>query len=231
MIEIKDLRKSYRRGMNEVEALRGISLTVPQGEFLSIMGPSGSGKSTLLHLLGALDQPTSGSVCIGGEEISRLNDRALSHFRRERIGFVFQFFNLLPTLSALENVKLPALLAGRDSKETDQRAMALLERVGLARRAQHRPDELSGGEMQRTAVARALITRPALLLADEPTGNLDSAAGREILQLIRETSKEQQVTVVMVTHDPDAPSVGDRIVRLADGRIVGDERITSQAAA
>ncbi len=231
MIEIHDLRKTYQRGATAVTALRGVSLTVPDGEFLSIMGPSGSGKSTLLNVLGALDQPSSGSIRIGGQEISRMSDRELSIFRRDRIGFVFQFFNLLPTLSAIENVMLPALLAGNGTRETQTRAEALLERVGLSRRAHHRPDELSGGEMQRTAVARALITNPALVLADEPTGNLDSSSGREILRLIRETSREQNVTVVMVTHDPNAPSIGDRIVRLADGVIVGDERIAAQVAA
>ncbi len=231
MIEIHDLRKTYQRGATAVTALRGVSLTVPDGEFLSIMGPSGSGKSTLLNVLGALDQPSSGSIRIGGQEISRMSDRELSIFRRDRIGFVFQFFNLLPTLSAIENVMLPALLAGNGTRETQSRAEALLERVGLSRRAHHRPDELSGGEMQRTAVARALITNPALVLADEPTGTRDSASGRELRRLIRATSREQNVTVVMVTHDPNAPSIGDRIVRLADGVIVGDERIAAQVAA
>jgi len=189
------------------------------------MGPSGSGKSTLLYLLGALDVPTSGSIVIDGTEISSAGDAELSRFRRERLGFVFQFFNLLPTLTALENVLLPGLLAGRPRDELAPRARELMELVGLGARADHRPDELSGGEMQRVAVARALLIRPALLLADEPTGNLDSKAGTEVLRLIREATRQAGVTVVMVTHDPGAASSGDRVVRLADGKVVGDEAI------
>jgi putative ABC transport system ATP-binding protein len=230
MIEVRDATKVYRRGRTEVRALAGVSLSVPRGEFLSVMGPSGSGKSTLLNLLGALDVPTSGSLSIDGRELSRMDDATLSAFRRERLGFIFQFFNLLPTLTAAENVMLPAMLAGRSQGELRARAEGLLETVGLRHRAHHRPDELSGGEMQRVAVARALLTEPALLLADEPTGNLDSRTGAEVLRLIREATRERGLTVVMVTHDPNAAAVGDRIVRLADGAIVGDERLRERAA-
>jgi putative ABC transport system ATP-binding protein len=230
MIEVREVTKVYRRGQNEVRALNGASLTVPAGQFLSVMGPSGSGKSTLLNLLGALDVPSSGTITIAGREISKLPDRELSEFRRERLGYIFQFFNLLPTLSALENVALPALLSGQPRPEVLLRAQTLLDSVGLSGRGQHRPDELSGGEMQRVAVARALSTSPAVLLADEPTGNLDSKTGAEVLRLIREAARARNVTVVMVTHDPKAAAVGDRIVRLADGAVVGDERVQGAAA-
>ncbi|HLL03474.1 MAG TPA: ABC transporter ATP-binding protein [Myxococcaceae bacterium] len=230
MIEVSEATKVYRRGRTEVRALAGVSLTVPRGQFLSVMGPSGSGKSTLLNLLGALDVPSSGSIRIDGQELARMEDTALSTFRRERLGFIFQFFNLMPTLTAVENVMLPGLLAGRAHAQLLSSAQALLETVGLRGREHHRPDELSGGEMQRVAVARALLTEPALLLADEPTGNLDSKTGTEVLRLLREATRQRQLTVVMVTHDPRAAAVGDRIVRLADGLIVGDERVQEQAA-
>jgi len=223
MIELREVTKIYRRGRTEVRALALQRLSVPKGQFLTVMGPSGSGKSTLLNLLGALDVPTAGTVSVEGQEISRLSDEALSRFRRERLGFVFQFFNLLPTLTALENVLLPGLLAGRKRRELLPRARELLGVVGLGARSLHRPDELSGGEMQRVAVARALLLEPSLLLADEPTGNIDSRAGAEILGLIREATRARGLTVVMVTHDPSAARVGDRVVRLADGAVVGDE--------
>jgi putative ABC transport system ATP-binding protein len=230
VIEVKNATRIYRRGKTEVRALSIESLVVPQGQFLSVMGQSGSGKSTLLNLLGALDVPTSGTITIEGREISQLPDDDLSRFRRDRLGFIFQFFNLLPTLSAVENVILPALLSGRARSEMEPKAHALLETVGLKGRDHHRPDELSGGEMQRVAVARALLTEPALLLADEPTGNLDSRTGAEVLRLIREATRARNLTVVMVTHDSKAAEVGDRIVRLADGSIVGDELLRSAAA-
>ncbi|MHB8872729.1 MAG: ABC transporter ATP-binding protein [Myxococcaceae bacterium] len=230
MIEVKDATKVYRRGKTEVRALDLAHLSVPRGQFLSVMGPSGSGKSTLLNLLGALDVPSSGSITIDGQEISRLGDQALSQFRRDRLGFIFQFFNLLPTLTAVENAALPALLAGRSRAEVMPKAHAMLESVGLKGRDAHRPDELSGGEMQRVAVARALLTEPALLLADEPTGNLDSKTGAEVLRLIREATRQRNLTVVMVTHDANAAAVGDRIVRLADGAVVGDEALRGVAA-
>lgn len=230
MIEAVEVAKVYRRGRTEVRALAGVSLTVPKGEFLSVMGPSGSGKSTLLNLLGALDVAGSGSLRIDGRELSRMKDEELSAFRRERLGFVFQFFNLMPTMTALENVMLPGLLSGREQVELRRRAETLLETVGLGGRTHHRPDELSGGEMQRVAVARALLMEPAVLLADEPTGNLDSRTGAEVLRMLREATRERGLTVVMVTHDLKAAEVGDRIVRLADGLIVGDERVQAQAA-
>jgi putative ABC transport system ATP-binding protein len=231
MIELVDVHKTYRRGQSEVHALRGVSLTVPDGQFLSIMGPSGSGKSTLLNVLGALDVPTRGTIRIESKELSHLGDKELSAFRRDRIGFVFQFFNLLPTLTAIENVMLPALLGGKPRAQVRERAQGLLTRVGLGGRMEHRPDEMSGGEMQRVAVARALSTRPALLLADEPTGNLDSKSSKEILALIRETTQESKITVVMVTHDSNAALVGDRLVRFADGNVVSDEAIGAPPAA
>jgi putative ABC transport system ATP-binding protein len=231
VIEVKNASKVYRRGKTEVRALSLESLVVPKGQFLSVMGASGSGKSTLLNLLGALDVPTAGSITIEGRDIARLPDDALSRFRRDRLGYIFQFFNLLPTLTAVENVILPALLSGKSREEMAPKAHALLESVGLKGRDHHRPDELSGGEMQRVAVARALLTEPALLLADEPTGNLDSRTGSEVLNLIREATRARNLTVVMVTHDSRAAEVGDRIVRLADGKIVGDELTRAHAAA
>jgi putative ABC transport system ATP-binding protein len=230
VIEVKNASRIYRRGKTEVRALCLDSLVVPKGQFLSVMGASGSGKSTLLNLLGALDVPNTGTITIEGREISRMPDDELSRFRRDRLGYIFQFFNLLPTLSAVENVILPALLSGRARSEMEPKAHALLEQVGLKGRDHHRPDELSGGEMQRVAVARALLTEPALLLADEPTGNLDSRTGAEVLRLIRNATRERNLTVVMVTHDAKAAEVGDRIVRLADGSIIGDELTRSAAA-
>jgi putative ABC transport system ATP-binding protein len=229
MIEAEALTKVYRRGKTQVRALTLERLVVPTGQFLSVMGPSGSGKSTLLNLLGALDVPSSGRLVIDGQPLAQLGDQALSRFRRERLGFIFQFFNLLPTLTALENAVLPGLLAGRPRRELEREAGALLETVGIADRAHHRPDELSGGEMQRVAIARALLIRPALLLADEPTGNLDSVTGAEVLRLIREATQERALTVVMVTHDPKAAAVGDRVVRLQDGKLVGDEPVGAAA--
>jgi len=229
MIEVVNAQKIYRRGASEVRALNGVSLTVPKGQFLSVMGSSGSGKSTLLNLLGALDVPSSGVIRIDGREISKLPDDELSRFRRDHLGFIFQFFNLLPTLTAIENVLLPSLLAGKARAVEEPKAQALLEQVGLKGRWQHRPDELSGGEMQRVAIARALLGEPSVLLADEPTGNLDSKTGAEVLRLIREATRERGLTVVMVTHDPRAAEVGDRLVRLADGLIIGDEAVRSAA--
>lgn len=230
MIEVRKAVKVYRRGRTEVRALDLEHLSVPKGQFLSVMGASGSGKSTLLNLLGALDVPTQGSLTIEGQELAKLSDDALSKFRRERLGYIFQFFNLLPTLTAEENVLLPALLSGKSRDELVPKAHELLARVGLKGRHGHRPDELSGGEMQRVAIARALLGEPALLLADEPTGNLDSKTGAEVLKLIREATRERNLTVVMVTHDPKAAEVGDRLVRLADGAIIGDEKLAAAAA-
>ncbi|MEK6606343.1 MAG: ABC transporter ATP-binding protein [Myxococcota bacterium] len=220
MIRVERVRKIYREGKVPVEALRGVSVEIARGQFVSIMGPSGSGKSTLLNLIGALDRPSEGDVSLESRAYSSLDDDQLSLLRRRRIGFVFQFFNLMPTLTALENVLLPALLDGRPSRETEERAVKLLEHVGLAGRASHRPAELSGGEMQRVAIARALVTRPPVVLADEPTGNLDRQTGREVLALLRLEARESGTTVVMVTHDPEAAAVADRTITLRDGKIV-----------
>jgi putative ABC transport system ATP-binding protein len=222
VIRLDDVTKTYRRGLRDVTALDGISLEVARGEFVSIMGPSGSGKSTLLHLMGGLDLPTRGRVSIGGVALDAMDDDALTLFRRRHMGFVFQAYNLLPTLSALENVALPLLLDGTPAREASARAAEALAEVGVAQRGEHRPDALSGGEMQRVALARALVIAPLVLLADEPTGNLDSATGARILRDLRSEAWRRGQTVVMVTHDPTAAAVGDRIVTLTDGRIVDD---------
>jgi putative ABC transport system ATP-binding protein len=186
------------------------------------MGPSGSGKSTLLHIIGALDAPTSGEISVAGRRLDGMDDRELTELRRDRIGFIFQFFNLLPSLTALENVLLPALIARRRDSKLEARARALLERVGLGTRVTHLPSELSGGQQQRVSIARALLLEPELLLADEPTGNLDTKSGREILELIREVNQREGHTVVMVTHDPSAAAIADRVVFLRDGQIAGE---------
>jgi putative ABC transport system ATP-binding protein len=218
-VEAVALARQYGEGDSAVHALRGVSLTVPAGQYTAVMGPSGSGKSTLMHLLAGLDRPTSGRVIVGGTDIAALSDKALTKLRRDHVGFVFQAFNLLPTLSAEENVLLPSRIAGR---KLDPAAVdALLERVGLAERRHHRPAQLSGGQQQRVAIARALISRPTVLFADEPTGNLDSHAGADILALLREAADEGQ-TIVMVTHDPRAAAQADRTVVLEDGQIVSD---------
>ncbi len=222
MIRLQDVVKTYRQGEAHVHALAGLSIEVPKGQFLTIMGPSGSGKSTMLQLVGGLDVADSGTIEVDGQALASLSDDELTLYRRRRVGFVFQFFNLLPTLSAEENVALPLLLDGKSMRDVRPRVEQLLARVGLAERRTHRPDALSGGEMQRVAVARALVVEPVLLLADEPTGNLDSKTGEEILHLIRETAEEYRQTVVMVTHDARAAAYGDRIVTLKDGRIVSD---------
>ena len=218
VVAARDLTRRYGEGPTAVDALRGVSLDVQVGELVAVMGPSGSGKSTLMHTLAGLDKPTSGTVEIAGEEITTLDDRDLTMLRRRHIGFVFQFFNLLPMLTAEENVTLPLSIAGE--KPDDKWLHDLLDRVGLGARSSHRPSELSGGEQQRVAIARALITRPTILFADEPTGNLDSRTGGEILDLIRSSVDEYRQTTVMVTHEPRAASVADRVLFLADGLIV-----------
>ena len=219
-VSARALTRRYGAGESAVDALRGVSLEVPAGQFTAVMGPSGSGKSTLMHLLAGLDRPTSGSVRIGGEEISDMADRRLTKLRRKHIGFVFQSFNLLPTLTAEENVTLPLAIARTkpDAAEVDR----LLARVGLTERRDHKPAELSGGQQQRVAIARALIARPTVLFADEPTGNLDSASGAAVLELLRDAVALDGQTTVMVTHDPRAAAAADRVVFLADGMIVGD---------
>ncbi len=221
MVEVRKVTKRYE-GKHAVEALRQISFRVGRGEMVATMGPSGSGKSTLLNILGGLDRPSEGSVLIDGADLTRLDDDALTRLRREKIGFVFQFFNLLPTLTALENVALPMHLAGVARRETAARAAALLATVGLSGRQDHLPDELSGGEQQRVAMARALALHPPLILADEPTGNLDSRNGHEILELFKRLQREFGTTVIMVTHDSRAASFCDRVLTMQDGMMVGD---------
>ena len=218
-VAARAVTRRYGEGESAVDALRGVSLEVPAGQFTAVMGPSGSGKSTLMHLLAGLDRPTAGSVHVGGEEISSMGDRRLTRLRRRHIGFVFQSFNLLPTLSAEENITLPLAIAR--IKPSAHEVDALLARVGLTDRRDHKPSELSGGQQQRVAIARALISKPTVLFADEPTGNLDSAAGADVLALLRDAVAAGQTTV-MVTHDPRAAAAADRVLFLADGRIVGD---------
>jgi putative ABC transport system ATP-binding protein len=227
-VETLDLQKVYGEGPTAVRALKDVTLEFPNGEFAAIMGPSGSGKSTLLHILGALDKPTSGRVVVGGTELSGLSDKKLTLLRRERMGFVFQFFNLIPTLSAEENVLLPVLIAGKKSGKYEKRLDELLDLVGLTGRRKHRPDELSGGEQQRVAIARALIKFPDIILADEPTGNLDSRTGAEVLQLLKESAARFEQTILMVTHDPRAAATADRAVFLSDGRVVDEARNPDQ---
>lgn len=226
MMELDAVTKFYQQGRRAVQALRGVSLRIDAGEFVSIMGPSGSGKSTLMHLLGALDTPTTGRAIFQGRDLERLSDRDRSLLRRDCIGFVFQFFNLLPTLTAVENVALPLLLAGQSRRVARQKAVPALERIGLATRADHFPEEMSGGEMQRVAIARALVTEPEAILCDEPTGNLDSKTSQEVLTLLRSLPEPGRRTVVMVTHDPTAAGFGDRIIHIRDG-LVDDTACTS----
>ena len=220
-IRIESVRRTYGQGASAVEAVKGVNLEIAAGSFVAIVGASGSGKSTLLNMVGTLDRPTEGRVRVGDVDLYALDDNALTRFRRDRIGFVFQFFHLLPMLSALENAMLPLELAGRGGREARARALGLLERMGLSARAEHRPDELSGGEMQRVAIARALIMDPPLLLADEPTGNLDSKTGKSILELLKELADGKR-TILLVTHDPAVAAAGDRVITMADGLVQSD---------
>lgn len=229
MIELRQASRKYQQGAREVYALRQVNLLINQGEFLSIMGPSGSGKSTLLHLMGGLDQPSEGEVFLDGKPLHGITDNELTLLRRRHVGYVFQFFNLLPLLTAVENVGLPLLLEGLPFSQVKLKAESLLQKVGLAERTGHRPDQLSGGEMQRVAIARALIANPAVLLADEPTGNLDSHTSEEIFLLLKGLNDQGQ-TIVMVTHDPKAAAYGNRILTLKDGAPVQDIAIGEQAA-
>jgi putative ABC transport system ATP-binding protein len=221
-LEMTDVTKTYRVGGQTVCALDAITLTLTGGEFISIVGPSGAGKSTLLHLLGALDRPDSGSIRFDGKEIGDLKDEQQSEFRRHSVGFVFQFFNLLPTMAAWENVAVPKLLDGGRMSKAKTRALELLALVGLGDRAEHRPSELSGGQMQRVAVARALMMDPPLILADEPTGNLDTKTGAAIMALLTDIAHQDDRSVVMVTHNLDAAQATDRVITLTDGRIGSD---------
>ena len=227
MITLEGITKIYHTGEVEVAALKGISLHIPEGEFVAIMGPSGSGKSTLMNLIGCLDQPSSGRYILDGYDVSALSDDQLAWIRNRKIGFVFQSYNLIPRASAVHNVEMPLIYAG-DSQQRHERAMAALESVGLLQRAGHVPNELSGGQQQRVAVARALVTDPAILLADEPTGNLDSESSLEILKLLRDLNQEGR-TIVLITHEPDIAAFAQRVVRLRDGVIVSDERQPQQA--
>lgn len=219
VLEAIELRKLYTLGEHSVNALDGVNFQVDLGEFVAIMGPSGSGKSTLLHLLGGLDHPSEGSVILAGKPLSGISDQEATLARRHNIGFIFQFFNLVPTLNAEENILLPVIIDGKDPKEYLDRLNSLLDLVGLQNRRFHRPDQLSGGEQQRVAIARALITNPAVVLADEPTGNLDSKSGKVIMELLRRSCDEMGQSIVEVTHDARAAAYADRVVFLRDGQI------------
>lgn len=220
IISTHNLSKQYQMGEVTVDALKGVDFVVKQGEFVVIMGPSGSGKSTLLHLLGGLDMASDGEVNLAGRRLAHLSDDEVTVMRRRQVGFIFQFYNLLPTLTAAENVALPLLLDGKKLVDYEDKVRDLMKLVGLDERMDHRPDQLSGGEQQRVAIARALVTEPAIALADEPTGNLDRKAGKQVLNLLREACKVKGQTIVMVTHDPYAASFADRVVFLRDGEMV-----------
>ena len=220
MLSLDHVRKVYLRGTQEVLALHDITLDVARGEFVSIMGPSGSGKSTLLNLIGCLDSPTSGTVSIDGADVGRLDDEALTAVRRRKVTVIFQFYNLLPTLSALENVALPRLLDGQSEASSRRRASELLDTVGLGHRREHLPEELSGGEMQRVAIARALMSEAPLLLADDPTGNLDTVTAVSVMDLLTRTIRDVGLTLVLVTHDPAVAALADRTIHIRDGRLV-----------
>ncbi len=225
IVHTESLTKTYGAADQPIHALSAVDLAVEEGQFLAIMGPSGSGKSTLLYLLGGLERPTSGKVWLRDADISTLNDDALSRLRRKSLGFVFQFFNLVPVLTARENVAMPLILDGVPRSEALKRADEALSRVGLADRGTHRPSELSGGQQQRAALARALVAQPAVVLADEPTGNLDSRSSDEVVQMLRQTVDQWQQTIILVTHDPRVAAYADRIVFLKDGKIVDDNHL------
>ncbi|MBV8691724.1 MAG: ABC transporter ATP-binding protein [Actinobacteria bacterium] len=226
VIELRDVGKIYRSGLLEVAAVQDVSLRIDAGEFVAIAGPSGSGKSTLMHIIGCLDVPSSGTYLLAGEDVSAMDEDDLAEVRNERIGFVFQQFNLLPSMSALRNVELPLAYSGIPRHERRERALDALARVGLAERVEHRPGELSGGQQQRVAVARALVTEPALILADEPTGNLDSTSTRDVLGLFRELHRAGR-TIVLITHEQDVADAAGRTVRMLDGRVVRSSMLES----
>ncbi len=228
-IHVRDLRKSFRMGGEELHILKGMNLAVRRGEFVAIVGPSGVGKSTLLHILGGLDRPTAGEVYYGGKEISRLHDAELAAFRNRTVGFVFQFHHLLSEFTAVENTMMPALIGRRSLARAQEAARGILKRVGLAERFAHRPGELSGGEQQRVAIARALVLSPDVLLADEPTGNLDSKTGEAIFDLLRELNREEGLTVILVTHNEWLARRTDRVLRMADGQLGEPEVVGNKA--
>jgi len=219
MIELENIRRTFQVGEQTVKALNDISLTITKGEYVSVMGPSGSGKSTLLNVIALLDQPSSGRYLLNGRPVTQLSDDELAKVRRENIGFVFQFFHLIPRLTAAENIEMPMILAGINARERKQRVAKALAEVGLEDRAEHKPDQLSGGQLQRVAIARAMIMKPEILLADEPTGNLDSQSGKEIIELL-ESLNRQGVTLMIITHDPNIGGRANRKIRIVDGRIV-----------
>jgi len=220
----EDLQKTYTSGDARVTALAGVSFAVEPGDFVALMGPSGCGKSTLLHLCGAMDRASAGRVTLNGRNLATLGDDDLTHVRREQVGFVFQFFNLLPTLTIGDNIALPCLLSGMKGDEADARAKSLAERVGIAHRLSHFPQQVSGGEMQRAAIARALVHQPALLVADEPTGNLDSDNGARVLALLSELNREMGITVLLATHSADVADAATRVLRMRDGKFAGDRQ-------
>ncbi|MEZ5283895.1 MAG: ABC transporter ATP-binding protein [Vicinamibacterales bacterium] len=222
LLAATDLTKTYTGGTATVRALDGVSLFLERGDFAALVGPSGCGKSTLLHIAGAMDRPTSGRLVLEGQDLAALADDALTRLRRERIGFVFQFFNLLPTLTLGDNIALPCLLGGMAGAEADRRAAALADRVGIGHRLRHYPQEVSGGEMQRAAIARALVHEPALLIADEPTGNLDSDNGARVLALLAELNRELGVTILLATHAPEVAAAAGRVLRMKDGRFAAN---------
>ena len=230
MLHMTGVRKTYSTGVVEVEALRGINLDVDEGEYLAIMGPSGSGKSTLMHIIGCLDVPSAGTYLLDGTDVSSMSEKQLADVRNKKIGFVFQQFNLLASLTALRNVELPMVYAGVPASERKERAMVALEKVGLAQRVQHRPGELSGGQQQRVSVARALVTNPALILADEPTGNLDSHSTKEILELFEELNEAGR-TIVIITHEPDVGERARHLVHIYDGLLRESAPIAAAGAA
>ncbi len=223
LIELKNIKKVYRLGSEDVIALDGINLSIEKGEFVSIIGPSGSGKSTLMHILGCLESPTGGDYIFGGINVKDFQDSELAYMRNRRIGFVFQNYNLLPQFNVLANVALPLLYCGVGGREREKKAIEALKSANLTNRNRHRPSELSGGERQRVAIARAIVNNPDIILADEPTGNLDQKVGREIISLFKKLNEEKNVTIVLVTHDPNVASMARRIIRILDGKIIEDK--------
>lgn len=228
VIDVRDMTKTYKLGTVEVHALRGVSLQIMPGEIVAIMGPSGSGKSTLMNMLGCLDKPTSGEYYLDGKLVSKLGEKGLTQIRRHKIGFVFQSYNLLARTTALANVQLPMVYSGVSGRERKERALHALEMVGLADRIHHQPNELSGGQQQRVAIARAVASEPAIVLADEPTGNLDSKSGEEVMAIFQRLNRDQGITIVLVTHEDDIARHAERVIQMHDGLVVNDERVVER---